>query len=234
MGSRLTLIGVVLFGAGILMLALMLRRIYKRIRFRDTGDKLKRPPKSPSYTLIFFSLVIIAIAQCFLWLGSQLQYYRTLESAGYLGQVLVEREHDAVKSLKVSYTPATGDSSDVPNQFYLSGDSWRLSGTIINFKFANKYWGLPTRAYKTVLFDSRYLERAPRDVANALLHENVLEGGPGAVFGLFRDSRYFKWFATVDSFAIDYVTTPARDLYALKLAPDKTVDLQKIEQAGTE
>jgi hypothetical protein len=233
MGSRLTISGAVLFVAGILLLAYSLNRVVQRIRYRDTGDPLKRPPKSPSPSLIILALMIIACAQVFFWLSSQIQDFRPLNS-GRLGQLEVERQGDPIKSLKMLYIPTSLDSVGEPNLFYLSGDSWRFSGEIIDFKFARKFFGLPERAYKTTVFDGRFLERLPPNISAALLHENTLEGGSSAAFRLFRDSKYFKWFATVDSFATDYVTTPHRDSYILKIAPDRTVDLQRIEATGGE
>jgi hypothetical protein len=225
MNSRLILLGVVVFVAGILLLAFLLNRVVKRIRYRDTGDLLHPPPKSPSVMLIILALLIIAVGQSFFWLSTQIEYFRQFRKDNTIGWLQVERLPDPIKTLKVTYFPFNGDSTALPNEFILSGDSWRFSGEIIKFKFANKYLRLPARAYKTIEFNSRYMERLPAKVSGTLLHENLLEGGSSAAYRLFRDSRYFKWFAEVDSFSTDFVTTDRADTFTIKLESDRSVGL---------
>jgi hypothetical protein len=225
MGTRLTILGAVIFAIGILFLVLSLRRIIKRIGYRDTGEPMHLPPKSPRLAFIILALVLIVLSQAFFWLSSQITYYRPVGDSSQIAKLQVERLGDPVKSLRLTYIPLWSDSIALPNQFFMSGDSWKFSGEIINFKFGNKYLDLPARAYKLKQFDSRFIERLPPNASGALLDNNVLEGGGSAAFRLFRDSRYFKWFAEVDSFAIDYVTTTAVDSFTIRLEPDRTVGL---------
>ncbi len=227
MGFRLTLLGTVIFAIGILFLTLSLRRIIKRIRYRDTGDPMHRPPKNPRVSFIILALVLIVLSQAFFWLSSQITYYRPIGATSQIGKLQIQRQNDPVRSLHMTYMPLFGDSTALPNQFYLSGDSWKFSGEIIRFKIGNKYLDLPARAYKIKQFDSRFIERLPPNASGALLDYYVLEGGGSAAFRLFRDSRYFKWFAEVDSFATDYVTTAKIDSFTIKIEPDRTVGLIK-------
>lgn len=226
MNSRLILIGAVIFAAGILLLALLLNRVIKRIRFRDTGDLRRRPPKSPGVFPVILGLLLVVLGQGFIWLSAQIGTYRPVGGDGIIGRLRVERLSDPVKSLEVTYIPVGGDASGVPNLFYLSGDSWKLEGEIIDFKFAGEYLGLPARACKTTAFNSRYIERLPPNASGALLNRNDIEGGGSAAFRLFRDRRYFDWFAHVDSFGIDYVTTSRCDSFAVRLAPDGSLNLE--------
>ena len=66
---------------------------------------------------------------------------------------------------------------------------------------------MPERCYKTVLFDARFLARRAPSSTGTLFHSRELEGGGSKAFEIFRDSKYFKWFAEVDSFSSDFVTT---------------------------
>jgi hypothetical protein len=225
MGTRLTLLGAVIFAIGILFLALSLRRIIKRIGYRDTGEPGRMPPKNPRVSFIILALILIVISQAFFWLSSQITYYRPIGNASQIGKLEIERLNDPVKSLRLTYMPLWSDSTALPNQFYLSGDSWKFSGEIIKFKFGNKYLDLPLRAYKIKQFDSRFIERLPPNASGALLDNNILEGGGSTAFRFFRDTRYFKWFAEVDSFATDYVTTAKVDSFTIKLEADRTVGL---------
>lgn len=225
MDSRLTLVGAVLFVAGTLLLALLLGRILRRISFR--GEKANRiPPKSPRFWQVLIAIILIVIAQGFFWLSSQLEYFRPLPADGHFAQLRVEHTGDPVQSLDVQYVPLAPESTGLPNRFFLSGDSWRFFGEVIDFKFARKYLHLPERAYKTVRFEGRFLGRLPQHASGALLNENLLEGGSSQAFRLFRDSRYLKWFARVDSFSTDYVITEKIDSIAVKLEPDGTVGLE--------
>ena len=227
MGTRLTILGGVVFVIGILFLILSLRRIIKRIGYRDTGEPMHLPPKSPRISFIVLALVLIILSQAFFWLSSQITYYRPIGNSAEIGKLEVIHLGDPVKSLKMTYHPLWGDSIALPNQFYLSGDSWKFSGEIIIFKFGNKYLGLPARAYKINQFDGRFIERLPPNASGALLDCNVLEGGGSTAFRLFRDSRYFKWFAEVDSFSTDYVTTVKADSFTIRLETDRTVGLTR-------
>jgi hypothetical protein len=229
MNSRLTLIGAALFAVGILLLVFSLNRVVKRIRYRDTGDKFRRPPKSPSLIVVILALVFIVFGDGFFWLSSQIDSFRPIGADGIIGRVQVERLDDPVKSLGVTYIPSEGNVESVPNLFYLSGDSWRFKGEIIDFKIANKYLNLPARVYKTTAFNGRFLERLPPNASGALLDENILEGGSSAAYRLFRDSRYFKWFAGVDSFAIDYITTAKRDSFIIRLEADGSLALDTVK-----
>jgi hypothetical protein len=224
MDTRLTLAGAVLFAAGALLLALLLVRVVRRISYRPDTSK-KSPPKGLRLWQILIALILIAFGQGIFWLSSQLEYYRPLVTEGRFAQIGVVRMDDPVKSLQIKYVPLVNDTAGVTNKFYLSGDSWRFNGEIIDFKFARKYLQLPERAYKVVRFESRYMNRPPLHVSGALLNENLLESGPSQAFRLFRDSRYFKWFATVDSFSTDFVTTDSTDHFALKLEADGTVGM---------
>ncbi len=126
MGSRLTQLGVILFVVGILLLAFLLNRVVKRLRYRDTGKLTDRPPKRAKLSLVIVALVLIVIAQGFFWLSAQVQYFRPLLSDGSIGMVEVQRLEDPVKSLRIKYLPA--GSPLLANEFVLSGDSWRFSG----------------------------------------------------------------------------------------------------------
>jgi hypothetical protein len=226
MDSRLTLAGAVLFAAGALLLAIMLVRIIRSITYRPT-DARKAPPKSPHLFYILPALLLIVVGQGFFWLSSQLEYFRPVSPDGSLGQVGVERLSDPIRSLAVIYVPLINNSTSLPNRFYLSGDSWRLNGELVDFKFGRKLFNLPERAYKTVRFESRFSGQLPENVSGVLLNENLLEGGPSQAFRLFRDSRYFKWFASVDSFSTDFITTERADRFTIKLEPNGSAVLER-------
>ncbi len=226
MDSRLTLAGAVLFAAGTLLLALMLGRIIRRITYRPSETR-KDPPESPRLFYILPALILIIIGQSFFWLSSQLEYFRPVSSDGNLGQVKVERQSDPIRSLEITYVPLLDKSASLPNRFYMSGDSWRLSGELIDFKFGRKFFKFPERAYKTVRFESRFSGQLPASVRGVLLNENLLEGGPSQAFRLFRDSRYFKWFASVDSFSTGYLVSEKADSFTVKLEPNGMVGLER-------
>jgi hypothetical protein len=124
-----------------------------------------------------------------------------------------------------------GDFMGISTSAELSGDSWRLSGEIVNFKFANKYLELPSRMYKVTRVRSRYAGRTPPGVTGALLNEFDPEGGPSGAASVFRDSWFWSWFATADSFGTDYVTTEENDEFAVRVRPDKSVVLVPREKA---
>lgn len=222
METRLTLLGIIFFAAGILLLAFLLRRVFKRIRFQDTGSFKSKPPGGINIIFVVVALVMIVLAQGFFWLSAQLKYFRPLDENGNIGRLTVLTTDDPVKSLELRYVPASGDTANavnVENMFYLSGDSWRVSGEILNFKFARGFFQLPERCYKTTEFNGQFLsERAPA-YAKALFHSWEMEGGPSRAFSLFRDGKYLKWFAEVDSFSGDWVTVEGSGAH--KLAIDK-------------
>lgn len=223
MESRLALYGISLFLLGILLLAYLLRRVIKRIRYRDSGEPRSKAPGGASIILIIFALLSIVFSQGFFWLSSQLKYYRPLNSQGDIGRLTVKRTDDQVKSLEIRYVPASGYSVSVENMFYLSGDSWRFSGEILRFKFARNQFNLPESAYKTTEFNGRFIARRSPSSTGALLHTERLEGGQSAVFEFFRDTRLFKWFADVDSFATDWVTVEDSESYELIVDKDGSV-----------
>lgn len=223
MGSRLAVIGTVLFIAGILLLAYLLRRVFKRIKYQDTGSPRSKPPGGLNILFLLIALIFIISSQGFFWLSSQLNYFRPLETTGDIGRLTVKQTNDPVKSLEMRYVPASKDSVNIENFFFLSGDSWRLSGEIINFKFGREYLDLPERSYKTVEFDGRFLARRAPSSTGELFHSKELEGGRSRAFEVFRDSRYFRWFAEVDSFASEFVTTDGTWDYDLNIEPGGVV-----------
>ncbi len=226
MGNTLISYGIALFLLGFLLLAFQLNRIFKRIRYRDTGDPQSKAPKSAKPYLIFVAAIFIIIAQSFFWLSSQTTTFRPLGEDGFFARLKVIKTGDPIKTLEMKYIPAVGDSLGTENMFYLSGDSWRLKGEIINFKFANDFLGLPEKFYKTVEFNGRFLGRVPPKTKGALLHTEILEGGESAAFKLFRDTKLFSWFAGVDSFSIEYERVDNSVGLYMYLKPDGSVDLR--------
>jgi len=224
--SRLAVYGIVLFLIGILLLAFLLRRVFKRLRYEDTGDPRSKRPGGMNIIWVILALILIVLSQGMFWMSSQLQFFRVLNDYGDLGRLTAKRTGDPVKSLEIRYVPASYDSVNIENLFYLSGDSWRFSGEILRFKFAREYLHLPERCYKTVSFDARFLaERAPASTG-VLFHSKELEGGPSRAFEVFRDSKYFKWFAEVDSFQSEFVTTETAGEYDLNLEQDGTIKIR--------
>jgi hypothetical protein len=226
MESRLAVFGIGLFVLGILLLAYLLRKVVKRIRYRDTGEAKMRAPGGASIFLIILALLSIILAQGFFWLSSQLKYFRPLSNEGTIGRLAVNRTDDPIKSLEIRYVPASGHNVSVENMFYLSGDSWRFSGEILRFKFARNQFGLPEKAFKTTEFNGRFIARRAPSSTGALLHSQELEGGQSAAFEFFRDTRLFKWFAEVDSFATDWVTVEDSESYELAVGKDGGVSVE--------
>jgi hypothetical protein len=226
MESRLTVIGVVLLAVGILLLAYMLRRVFKRISFKDTGEQKKKAPASANILLIILSLIFILLAQSAFWLSSQTKAFRPLNESGEIGRVSAEITDDPLKSLEISYTPALQGATGVENRFFLSGDSWRLSGEILHFKFARNLLKLPERCYKTTVFNGDFLATRPPSATGALFHTNEIEGGESRAFGFFRNTGIFKWFAEVDSFASDWITVEEEGSYELNIAPDGNIEIR--------
>jgi len=229
--GRLSLIGAGLFAVGIMILAFSLFRIFRRIRYRDSGDLLRPPPPGPSILTVIFALILIAAGQACFWLTSQLQFFRPVRDDGIIAYIWIERQADPIKSLKVSFTPMVGDSMGIANFFFLSGDSWRFRGEVLNFKFANDLLKLPSMAYKVTEFNGRFVDRPPPKVADALLNENVLEGGRSATFGAFRDSPLLNWFARAAKFEIDFERAREADTCAIRLRPNGTVLLARRQLA---
>ncbi len=226
MESRLAVFGIGLFVLGILLLAYLLRKVVKRIRYQDTGEPRAKAPGGASIFLIILALVSIVLSQGFFWLSSQVKYFRPLNNEGAIGRLMVKRTGDPVKSLEIRYVPATGHSVSVENMFFLSGDSWRFSGEILRFKFARNLFRLPEKAYKTTEFNGRFIARRSPSSTGALLHTKELEGGRSAAFEVFKDTRLFKWFAEVDSFATDWVTVEGTRNYEMKIDSEGFVDIK--------
>lgn len=226
MGETLFRYGIVLFILGIALLVYLLIRVFKRFRFKDTGDPQAWPPRGINIYLVIAIVVFIVLGRCFFWLSSQVKYFRPFGEDGRFASLFVTRTGDPIKSLEMLYIPAVGDSSAMENLFYLSGDSWKLKGEILKFKFLNKYLGLPDSCYKTVEFNSEFQGRLPRDTRGALLHNEIIEGGESGAFRLFKDSKLLKWFAEADSFYTDYERINNSTGYYLHLKPDGTVELR--------
>ena len=226
MGERLFTYGIVLFVLGIALLAYQLIRVFKRIRYRDTGDPQVKPPGGVTVYLFILVVVFIVIAQSFFWLSSQLKFFRPFGEDGRFASLYVTRTGDPIKSLEMLYIPAVGDSSAMENLFYLSGDSWRLRGEILKFKFLADFLGLPDSCFKTVEFNGEFVGRLPRDAKGALLHTEIIEGGQSGAFRFFRDTKLFKWFAEADSFYTDYSRIDNSVGFYLHIKPDGTVELR--------
>jgi hypothetical protein len=137
MDFRLNIFGLVFFAAGLVLLFVSIWWIYKRIRFKASDDPRQKQPRKVGLALILPMIIFILLGQGFFWLSSQLKFYRPAARDYGIGTIEINRLNDPVKSLEVAYTPVYGDSSAVPSRFYLSGDSWRFKGEIINFKFAH-------------------------------------------------------------------------------------------------
>ncbi len=226
MDSRLTVFGVAFFAVGILLLAYLLRRVFKRIRYEDPGDFRSKPPGGMNIFFVLLALMCIVLAQGFFWMSSQLKYFRVLNEYGDLGRLRAARTGDPVKSLEIRYVPASYDSVNVENLFHLSGDSWRFSGEILKFKFAREYLRLPERCYKTVEFKGNYLGRRAPSSTGTLFHTKELEGGRSMAFEVFRDSKFFGWFAEADSFSSEFVTTDDMGDYDLNIQPDGEIKIR--------
>lgn len=226
MESRLTVIGIALFAVGILLLAYMLKRVFKRIGYKETGDRKSKVPGSSRVLLIVLSLIFILLAQGAFWLSSQIKPFRPLNDRGEIGRVSAQITDDPLKSLQLSYVPASGSATSVENRFFLSGDSWRLSGEILHFKFGRELLKLPERCYKTTVFNGDFVASRPPSATGALFHTNEIEGGESRAFDFFRDTRLFKWFAEVDSFAGDWVTVEEQGTYELNIAPDGNIEFR--------
>jgi hypothetical protein len=218
--------GAVLLVAGILLLAFLLDQVVKRIRYRGSRNRRETPPGSPSLLMVILALILIVLSQGLFWLSSQMRYFRPLGHNEVLGRIVIERQDNPVKALKMTYTPMAGDSVGMTNLFYLSGDSWRFSGEMIGFNFATKLLGLPPKAYKTVKFNGQFRGRIPPGVSEAILKENPLEGGSSAAFSVFRDSPWLKWFATVDSFGVPFMYAARDDSFDIKIGAQGVVTLK--------
>ena len=219
----MNIIGLAFFAAGLILLILAVRQIYKFIRFKKTSDSRKKPPKRVSPALIIVMVLLILIGEGFSWLSSQLKYYRPVASDYSIGTIEVERLDDPVKSMDVIYTPVFEDSSAVASRFYLSGDSWRFKGEILNFKFANSLLGLPEKSYKTTEFEGRFIWRLPAKTKGAMLNRNEIEGGPTTLYKILRDQKFLGWFAEVDSFSTEFITAHSKDYYNLSLGGDGVI-----------
>ena len=226
MGETLFRYGIVLFVLGIALLVFLLIRIFKRFRFRDTGDPKLRPPRGMNIYLFILIIIFISIGQSFFWLSSQVKYFRPFGENGMFASLFVTRTGDPIKSLEMLYIPAVGDSSAMENLFYLSGDSWRLKGEILKFKFLADFLGLPDSCYKTVEFRSEFKGRMPPDTRGALLNTEIIEGGESGAFRFFRDTGLFKWFAEADSFSTDLQRKDESVGYYLHLTSDGSVELR--------
>jgi len=235
MGSQLSLLGAVLLAAGILLLAILLDQVVKRIRYRGSSNRRETPPANPTVLVVVLAISLIMLSQGMFWLSSQIRYFRPLRHDGILGRIVIERQDNPVKALKMMYTPMAGDSTGMTNLFYLSGDSWRFSGEMIGFNFASKFLGLPSKAYKTVKFNGRFRGRIPPGTSEAILKENPLEGGSSAAFTVFRDRPWLNWFASVDSFEVPYMYVERNDSFNIKISPEGIVSLRSpVEQAKAE
>lgn len=225
------MVGAALFGAGILLLVFMLYRVFRRIGYRDTGDPRHPPPRSLGLLILAPALVLIVGSQGFFWLASQLEYFRPMREDGFVGWIRIERRPDPVRSLAVRYIPMAGDSMGITSSSYLTGDSWRLSGEVLNFKFANDYLQLPQRMFKLTRINSRYVRRAPPGISGTMFGEFNPEGGPSDAASIFRDSRIWSWFVSADSFGTDYLTTEKIDEFAVRVRPDRSVVLVPRDKA---
>ena len=214
------MIGLALFAAGLILLIFAIWRIYKRVRFKNTGDPRQKEPKRVSPVLIIFMVLFFLLGEGLTWFSSQLKYYRPVATDYSIGTIEVDRLDDPVKSMDVNYTPVFGDSSAVASRFYLSGDSWRFKGEVINFKFATGFLGLPAKSYKTTEFEGRFIWRLPAKTKGAMLNQNDIEGGSTKIYKIFRDQKFLNWFAEVDSFATEFITAHDKDYYNLSLGSD--------------
>jgi hypothetical protein len=226
MGGKLFIYGIVLFALGIILLGYLLRRIYNRIRYRDTGDPKSRPPRGLNIYIVTAAVLLIVIAQVFFWVSSQVRFFRPFGAGGMFGSLVITRTGDPVKSLEMRFTPSFGDSAGVENRFYLSGDSWRMRGEMLQFKFLNHFLELPDSCYKLVEFNSDFLGRLPKDAHGALLSRETIEGGESGAYRFFHDTKLFKWFAEADSFSTDWQRVEGNVGIYLYIRPDGTVELR--------
>lgn len=226
MGGKLYLYGIVLFVLGIILLAFLLRRIYNRIRYRDTGDSKSGPPKGINVYVVIAAILFIVIGQVFFWLSSQVRFFRPFGADGLFGSIVITKTGDPIKSLEVRYTPSFGDSTAVENRFYLSGDSWRMRGEMLRFKFLNHLLELPDSCYKLVEFNGEFQGRMPREAHGALLNTELIEGGESKAYRFFHDTKQFKWFAEADSFSTGWEQVKGTVGYYLYIKPDGTVELR--------
>lgn len=227
MGETLFRYGIVLFILGIALLVYLLIRVFKRFRYRDTGDPQSgAPPGGANVYLIIAIIIFIGIGQSFLWLSSQVKYSRPFGEEGKFATLHITRTGDPIKSLEMIYIPVIGDTVAMENLFYLSGDSWKLRGEVLKFKFLAEFLGLPDSCYKTVEFNSEFQGRLPPDTRGALLNTEIIEGGESGAVRFFRDNSLFKWFAETDSFSTDFERADKSVAYYLHLTPDGAVELR--------
>ena len=226
MGGKLFVYGIVLFILGLILLGFQLTGVFKRIRYRDTGDPKSKPPRGINVYFVTLAILFILIAQAFFRLSSEIKFFRPFAEDVLFASLYVARTGDSIKSLEMRYTPVIGDSSGVENLFYLSGDSWRLKGEILKFKFLAEYLGLPDSCYKTVEFNGKFVGRLPPDTRGAMLHTEIIEGGQSGAFRFFRDTKLFKWFAEADSFYTDYERIDNSVGFYMYINPDGTVELR--------
>lgn len=226
MGGKLFLYGIVLFILGLILLGFQLTSVFKRIRYRDTGDPQSKPPRGINVYLIVLAVLFIIIAQAFFWLSSEIKFFRPFGEDGLFAYLYITRTGDPVKSLEMRYTPAIGDSSGLENLFYLSGDSWRLKGEMLKFKFLADFLGLPDSCYKTVEFNGEFKGRLPPDTRGALLNTEIIEGGASGASRFFRDTKLFKWFANADSFYTDFERVDNTVGFYMYIVEDGAVELR--------
>ncbi len=226
MGGKLFIYGIVLFILGLILLGFQLAAVFKRIRYRDTGDPQAKPPRGLNIYFIVLVVLFIVIAQSFFWLSSEIKFFRPFGEGGLFGYLFIARTGDSIKSLEMRYTPAIGDSTGLENLFYLSGDSWRVKGEILKFKFLAGLLGLPDSCYKTVKFNGEFTGRLPPDTRGAMLNTEIIEGGESGAFRFFHDNGLFKWFAEADSFSTQYDRIDNSTGFYMYLTPDGKVELR--------
>ena len=226
-GANLWALGALIIGLA--MLWLFLVRLIRGLTYKPDEDKKAGPPASVSFLTIILAVILLGVSWVLYWTGHQLRSFKPVNFPGAIGRVEAVNEHDPLKTLKVDFYSFSGDSLSKPTNFYLTGNSYRLSGQFIRLPgFLKHVFG--SRYYcKITDFWGEYIGHKPPGFESTLFDHQQIGGGQVEVFEYISLFPFVKKLLYLCEFESEPLKVDERGTFELALSDTCQVSILEAE-----
>jgi hypothetical protein len=162
---------------GLVLLWIFLIRLIRGLTHKAKEGKKSRAPAGVSFVAIVLAVVLLGFSWVLFWMGHQLRTFKPVALPGVIGRIDVVHENDPMKTLRVNFYSVSQDSLSKPTNFYLTGNSYRVSGQFVRLPafLSSVFEG--RNFCKVTDFQGQYIGHKPPGFESALFEHQQIGGG---------------------------------------------------------
>jgi len=151
----LTLIYVVFFVLGVILIIRLITRLWKANVRRNKGAKRVSPVNGIISFLI--ALLLITFSAAVFWFSMALQSYKVFNKKELAAIVVCDVIAEGEKGFKLTFTEVDGNKKSEPREFLIRGDQWAVDANILKWDSWVNMLGVHT-CYKLTRISGRYAD----------------------------------------------------------------------------